>query len=124
MIVLLVADDIDHLVDGIIAEAEFGCADVLGHVDRRSVAAEQQLVVEAVAGEVGPDGTVVLAVEHTFFKPFEHLLLAFEVGVGLVIYLVEVDAHARIGLIESVIDPGVHGLPKLAHLGIFLFPAA
>ena len=33
VIVLLVAHHIDHLVDGIVAETEFGSTDVLGHVD-------------------------------------------------------------------------------------------
>ena len=33
VIVLLIAHHINHLVDGIVAEAEFGSTDVLGHVD-------------------------------------------------------------------------------------------
>ena len=33
VIVLLIAYHVDHLVDGIVAETEFGSTDVLGHVD-------------------------------------------------------------------------------------------
>ena len=50
VVVLLVADDIYHLVDWVVVEALLGCADVLGHVDRRSVGTEEELVVEAVGG--------------------------------------------------------------------------
>ena len=46
VIVLFVADDVDHLVDGVVLIAQLGGADILGHVDRGAVGAEQQLVVE------------------------------------------------------------------------------
>ena len=37
MIVLLITHHIDHLVYGIILEAQLGRAYILGHVDRRAV---------------------------------------------------------------------------------------
>ena len=48
VIVLLVADDIDHLVDRVIVEAQFGGTDILGHIDRRAIRAEQQLLVQSL----------------------------------------------------------------------------
>ncbi len=54
VVVLLVAHDVNHLVDGEILVAQFGGADILGHVYRGTVGAEQELVVESGVGEVGP----------------------------------------------------------------------
>ena len=53
MIVLFVAHHVNHLVDGEILIAELSRADVLGHVDGSAVSAEQQLMVETVACQVG-----------------------------------------------------------------------
>ncbi len=122
MIVLLVAYHVNHLVDGEVLIAELGCAYVLGHVDRCSVTAQQQLVVKAVGGEVGPHRAIVLAEHYTFFQALKHFFLAFKVGVALVIYLVEVHTHAAVGLVEPGIHPGIHHLPDTAHLRVLVFP--
>ena len=122
MVVLLVAHHVDHLVDGEVIEAHFGCTDVLGHVDACAVGAEQQLLVQAVLGEVGPHAAVVLAEEEALGQTFLHLLLAHEISVGLVVYLVEAHAQCLVGLVETGIDPVVHLLPESAHLGVALFP--
>ncbi len=122
MIVLLVAYDIDHLVNGIVAVTQFGGADVLGHVDRSAVTAEKQFVVESFTGKVGPYRAVFLAVHFTCFEAFENFLLAFEVCFALIIDFVEVDTHALVGLIESGVDPGVHHFPKRTDFRIFVFP--
>ncbi len=81
-------------------------------------------MVEARVGEVGPYRAVVLAVHNAFFKTFEHLFLAFEVGLRLVIYLVEVHAHTLVCLVETGVYPVVHHFPKAADFGVFCFPAA
>ena len=41
VVVLLVAHHVDHLVDGVVLEAELGGTDVLSHVYRCAVATEQ-----------------------------------------------------------------------------------
>ena len=122
MVVLLVAHYVDHLVDGEVVEAHLGCADVLGHVDAGAVGTEQELLVEALAGEVGPNRVVVLAEEEALGKTFLHLLLAYEIGVRLIVYLVEAYAESLVGLVESGIYPVVHLFPESAHLGVVLLP--
>ena len=73
MIVLFVTHHINHAVDGIILETEFGGADILSHIHRCAVAAEQQLLVQTGVGKVGPYRTILLAEHYAFLKPFEHL---------------------------------------------------
>ena len=79
-------------------------------------------MVESVGSEVGPYGAVVLAVHESFFESFEDFFLAFEVCLALVVYLVEVNAHALVGLVESGINPFVHALPQGAYFGVFVLP--
>ena len=122
VIVLLVAHHVDHLVNGIVGETLFGRTDVLRHVDRRTVSTEQQLVVEAFARQVGPHGAVFLAVEKTFLQSFEHFLLAFQVCVRFVVYLVEADTHHLVSLVEAGIYPVIHLLPQGTHLRVTSLP--
>ena len=122
VVVLFVTHYIDHFVDGIVRETLFGSTDILSHVDRRTVGTEQQLVVEAFACQVGPYGTVFLAVEKSFLQSFEHFLLAFQIGIRLVIYLVEADTHQLVSLVKSGIYPVVHLLPKGTYFGVASFP--
>ena len=105
MVVLLVADHVDHLVDRIVLIAQLGGAYILRHVDRSTVGTQQQLVVEAVGSEVGPYRAVILAVHDAFFEPLKHLFLTFEVGLALVVYLVEIDSHTLVCLVETGIYP-------------------
>ncbi len=44
MVVLLVADHVDHPVDLVLVEARQRGAEILGHVDGRSIAAQQHLL--------------------------------------------------------------------------------
>ncbi len=122
VIVLLVAHHIHHFVNGEVAETEFGGADVLSHVDRSAVRAEQQLVVQSLGRQVGPDGTVLPAVHLAFLQALQHQLLALQVGLRLIVYLVEVHAHLAVCLVETGVNPRVHRFPQLAHLGIVLLP--
>ena len=122
VIVLLIAHHIYHLVDGIVLIAQLSGANVLSHVDAGTVATQQQLVVQAIGSEVGPHAVVVLAVEHALGEAFLHLFFSFEIGLALVVNLVEVHAHALVGLVETGINPAVHLLPQRAHLGVVVLP--
>ena len=122
VVVLLVAYHIDHLVDGIVLEAHLGGADVLGHIDRGTVGAEQQLLVESLVGEVSPYGAVIMALEESFLQTLLHLCLTLQIGLALIVYLVKGDTHLLVGLVEAGIYPAVHLLPQGTHLGITLLP--
>ena len=75
MVVLLVSYHIDHFVDRIVVETQFGSSDILCHVDGSSVGTEQQFLVQAVFGQVCPYGTVFTAVENAFVEPSSTLPL-------------------------------------------------
>ena len=122
VVVLFVAHHVDHLVDGEVVEAHGGSADVLRHVDAGAVGAEQQFLVETFLGEVSPHAVVVLAEEESFLQSFLHLLLAHEISVGLVVYLVECHAERLVGFVESGIHPVVHLLPKRTYFRVALLP--
>ncbi len=124
VVVLLVAHHVYHAVDVVVVETLFGGADVLRHVYRGAVGAEQQLLVEAVGAQVGPYRAVLAAVEHAFFESFEHFLLAVEVCLRLVVYLVESHSHALVSLVETGIYPAVHLFPEGAYFGVAFFPLA
>ena len=105
MVFLLVAHYIHHLVDGVVLVAQLGGTYVLCHIYRCAVGAEQQLLVESVAGEVSPYRTVLTTIEQTLFESAQHLLFAFKISLRLVVYLIEADAHTAVGLIEAGIHP-------------------
>ena len=65
MVLLFVADHIDHLIDGVVLEPQLGSTYILRHIDRCAVRTEQQFLIQTVLGEVSPDGTVLTAVELT-----------------------------------------------------------
>ena len=123
VIVLLVAHHIYHFVDGEVAITQLCRAYVLSHVHRRAVFAQQQLLVEAVLLQVGPYGAILAPVHLALFQALEHQLLAFQIRLALVVYLVEAHAETFVSLIEALIYPSIHGLPQTAHLRVVLFPA-
>ena len=123
VVVLLVADHVDELVGLEVVVAQQGGPEVLGHVYAGAVATEQELLVQPVARKVAPHRTVVLAVHHSEVEPLLHQLFAEQIGLRLIVYLVEVDAKAVVGLVEAGIDPPVHGLPQAAHLRVAFLPA-
>ena len=124
MVILFVAHHINHLIDGEIFETQLGRTDVLRHIHRCPVAAQQQFVVEPLCRQVGPYRAVLFPIHDTLFQSFEHFLFPFEIGLRLVIYLIEVHAQATIRLVESGIDPVVHHLPNRTNLGIAGLPFA
>ena len=124
VVVLLVAHDVDHVVELIVLEAAESRAEVLRHVDRRAVAAQQQFLVQSVGREVDPHRIVGTAVEDTLFKPLLDERLAQQVGLRLVIDLVEIDAQRLVGHVEALVNPAVHRLPERVHLGVPGLPLA
>ena len=122
MVVLFIAHHIYHLIDGIILITQFGSAYILSHIHRSAVAAEQQLMVEAVGCEVGPHRVILAAIHNAFFESFEHFFLAFEISVAFVVNLIEIHAHALVGGIKSGIHPFVHHSPHAAHFFVAGFP--
>ena len=122
VVVLLIAHHVDHLVDGIVLEAHFGSTDILCHIDGGAVRAQQQLLVETLVSEVGPYTVVLVAFKESLGESFFHLGLTLQVGLALIIYLVELYAHFLVGLVETCIYPVVHLLPQGTHLRVVLFP--
>ena len=122
MIVLFVAHHIDHLVDGIILEAHLRRTDVLRHIDAGAVATQQQLLIQSLVGKVCPDRAVVMTLEESFGKTFLNFGLTLQVGLALVVYLIEGDTEFLIGLVEAGIHPIVHLLPQGAHFRVVLLP--
>ena len=92
MIILLVAYNIYVLVKVILAESPLGSAEVLGDVDGRTVAPQDELAVQAVGGKVAPDAPVRVLDEDPCFKPFLDQFLSEKVGIVLEISLVERDS--------------------------------
>ena len=122
VVVLLIAHHVDHLVDGEVLIAQLGRADVLRHIDRCAVGADEQLLVEAVVAQVGPHAAVLLAEEEALLQAFLHELLAHEICVALVVYLVKSHTEGAVGLVKSGVDPLVHLAPQRAHLLVALLP--
>ena len=89
VIILLVTHHVDHLVDGIILETHLCRTDVLSHINAGAIGAEQQFLVKAFVGKVCPDGVVLVAFEESFGEAFLNLGLTLEVGLRLVVNLIE-----------------------------------
>ena len=122
VVVLFVTYHVNHFVYGIVAESQFGCTDILCHVDGCSVGTEQKFLVQSFRSQVGPYGTVFFAEKQSFVKPFQNFLFTFEISLRFIIYLVETYAKGFIGDIEAGIDPFVHFTPKGADFRIIVFP--
>ena len=122
MVVLLVAHHIYVTVEFVLCETLLCGAEVLGHIHRGAVAAEQQFAVEPVGGEVAPHATVGILHEDAHVESLLHQALAQQIGVVLVVNLVETDAQGLVGFVEAGEHPAVHHLPKGAHFLVALFP--
>ena len=122
MVVLLITYHVDHLINGVVLVAHFSRTDVLGHIDAGTVGAQQQFLVETLTSEVCPYRAVVMPLEESLGEAFLYLGLALEVGLALIIYLVELYTHLLVGLVETGIDPRVHLLPQGTHLWVVLLP--
>ena len=124
MVVLLVADHVDHLLRVELLVTQLCGAEILRHIDGRAVLAQQHLLVQALTGEIDAHGTILVFVERALVQTFLHQALAKQIGLGFVIRLVEVDAQTLVGLVEAGIDPAVHLRPQLADLLVTRFPLA
>ena len=80
VVILLVTHHIDHGVDGIIIETELGGADILRHVDRRAIGAQQQFLIQTIRCKIGPYRTIFFLEEQPLIEATEHLLFSGEVG--------------------------------------------
>ena len=116
MVVLLVTYNVYHLVDGVVAETELCSTDILCHVYRCTVAAQQELLVESFLCEVSPYRLILPTVEEALLESAEYSLLTHEVCVALVVDLVKVNTKALVGLVETLVYPVVHLLPESANL--------
>ena len=63
-----------------------------------------------------------MALKESLGKSFLHLGLTLQVGLTLIVYLIEGDTHLLVGLVETGIYPVVHLLPKGTYLRIVLLP--
>ena len=124
MVILLVSNHIYQFFGIEILLAELCRAEVLRHINGSAVLAEKQFLVEAVAGEVGPNGAVVLAEKNAVLKTFHNRFFAKKICVRFVINLVEIDAQTFVSLVESFVHPAVHRLPKAVHFGVLGLPFA
>ena len=122
VVVLFVTYHVNHFVYGVVAEPQFGCTDILCHVDGSTVGTEQQFLVQSFRSQVCPYGTVFFAEKQSFVKPFQNFLFTFEVSLRFIIYLVEAYAKGFIGDIETGIDPFVHFTPKGTGFRVVVFP--
>ena len=124
VVVLLVADHVNHLLRFELFVTQLGGAQVLRHIHGGAVFAEQHFLVQSFVGEVYAHGAVFMAIEHAFIESLLHQRFAQQVGVGFVVGLVEMDTQTLVGGIETSIHPLVHGLPQLAHFFVAGFPLA
>ena len=122
MVVLLVAHHIYVTVEFVLCETLLCGAEVLRHINGGAVAAEQQFAVEAVGGEVAPHAAVGILHEDAHVEPLLHQALAQQIGVVLVIDLVEADSQGLVGFVEAGEHPAVHHLPKGTHFLVAFFP--
>ena len=135
VVLLLITHHVDHTVDGVVSEAHLRCAYVLSHVDRCAIGAKKDLAIQTILAEISPHGAVLVPDKESLVQSAKHLFLSLEIGVTLVVNLIEVDPQTLVGLIKSGVDPVVHllperadlfitGLPLLEHLPCFLHQRA
>ena len=122
VVILFISNHIHHFIDRVLFVADFSCSDVLRHVNRSAVGAEEKFLVQPVGGEVCPHGIILTLVKHSFCHPFFHLGFSFGVGIGFVVYFIKIDSQFTVCLVETGVHPSVHRVPQRAHLFIALFP--
>ena len=122
MIVLLIAHDIDELVQPVLLEALFGGTEVLGHIYGSAVAPQEKFPVESVGSKVTPHRTVSLFLEDAHVKAFLDESLAEKIGLRLIICPVKRDSEVPVSLVEALVDPSVHLLPEVHNLLVPVLP--
>ena len=80
VVVLLVANHVNHTVNRVILKTQLCGTYILCHVDRCTVTAQQQFLVQSVLGQVSPYGAVLLTEEKSFLKALHHGFLTLQVG--------------------------------------------
>ena len=122
VVLLFVTHHVDHLINRIILKTQFGRSDILRHIDRSTIGAKEELLIQSVFGKISPNRPIFATIERTTYQPLFYFGFALEIGVRFVIYLIKRNAHALIGLIKTGVYPAIHLRPKSAHFGIVRFP--
>ena len=122
VVFLLITNDIHHLVDRVVLEAQFGGTDILGHIYGCAVGTKKELLVESVLREVSPNRAIFAAVEIALGKTAFYFTFAHEISVAFVVDFVKTYAHLRICLVKTRIYPLVHLLPEGTHFRVVLLP--
>ena len=81
VVILLITNDIYHLIDRVILETELCSADILSHIDRCAIGTEKQFLVKTFLGEVSPYGVVGTTIEESLCEAFLYLFLTFEISI-------------------------------------------
>ena len=124
VVLLFVAYHINHLINRVILETQLGSSDILSHINRCTIRTEQQFLVQSVRCQIRPYRTILTTVELSGRKSFLYLRFTFEIGIRLVIDLIERHTHPLVGLVKTGINPLVHLRPKTTHFRIVGFPFA
>ena len=124
VVVLLVTNDIDHVVELVLLEAAQRSTQILCHIYRCAIATQQQLLVQTVSLQVDPYRTILATVEYALVQTILHKALTQKIGLRLVIYLVEIDAQSLVCHIKSIVNPAIHGLPEVVYLLVLGLPLA
>ena len=122
MVVLLVTDNIDVFIETILCKTLFCRSEVLGHIHGSTVTTEKKLSVKTVSSKVAPYGAILLSLEDTIFKSLLHECLTEKISLRFIIRSVEANSEVIVCLVEALIYPAVHGLPKFHHLCITVLP--
>ncbi|MPM53539.1 hypothetical protein SDC9_100307 [bioreactor metagenome] len=102
--------------------AHDGSADILGHVQARTVLAQQHFLIELDSLKVHPDRTILLPIKHPVLQSLEDLILSELVGFRFIVVGIEADPHPRVAFSKAVQCPSIHQLPQRDGLCITLLP--
>ena len=122
MVILLVSNDIYVRIKAVFGESPFSGAEVLGDIYRCSVRAENQLAVESVCRKVAPYRSVRILDESTGLEALLNKFLAEQIGVVIIIDLVECNSECLVCLVKTGEHPFIHCLPQSADLRVACLP--
>ncbi len=129
MVLLLTANNINHLVKIPVIVSAYGSSYVLRYINGSSVLAEQNLeLVSAFLAfsysfrNIYANRTVFCLKEQPLFKTFGNNFFSEQIGVAFIIELVKRYAGTVVSSPDSVKSPAVHCFPKLVNFGVTGFP--
>ena len=80
MVILFIAYHINHLVDRIILKTQFGCSDILGHIDGCTILTKQKFFIKSLIGQIGPNRPIIMTNKETFFQSALYFCLSYQIG--------------------------------------------